>query len=100
MNVSDHHLEVTNSIRNNVSTKQGRLARHFGRVTDINVTLSAENQRQKSELNVHLRGEGIYAASNYKSLWAAVDQLADKLDRQVVKRKEKTKERKNGADVR
>jgi len=56
LNVSGDHVEVTNSIRNNVSTKLGRLARHFGRVTNINVTLSAEKQWQKSESTIHLRG--------------------------------------------
>ena len=100
LNVSGHHLEVTDSLRNYVSIKLERLERHFGRITKMNVILSVEKQRQKAESTIQVSGGEIYADAEHDDLYAAIDMLADKLDRQIIKKKEKTHDRKHRSAVR
>lgn len=100
LNVSGHHVEVTDSLRNYVSTKLERLERHFDRITNMSVILSVEKQRQKAESTIHVSGGEIYADAEHDDLYAAIDMLADKLDRQLIKKKEKAKDHKHRADVR
>ena len=100
LNVSGHHLEVTDSLRNYVSIKLERLERHFGRINKMNVILSVEKQRQKAESTIQVSGGEIYADAEHDDLYAAIDMLADKLDRQIIKKKEKTHDRKHRSAVR
>ena len=100
LNVSGHHLEVTHSLRNYVSIKLERLERHFGRITKMNVILSVEKQRQKAESTIQVSGGEIYADAEHDDLYTAIDMLADKLDRQIIKKKEKTHDRKHRSAVR
>ena len=100
LNVSGHHLEVTDSLRNYVSIKLERLERHFGRITKMNVILSVEKKRQKAESTIQVSGGEIYADAEHDDLYAAIDMLADKLDRQIIKKKEKTHDRKHRSAVR
>ena len=100
LNVSGHHLEVTDSLRNYVSIKLERLERHFNRITKMNVILSVEKQRQKAESTIQVSGGEIYADAEHDDLYAAIDMLADKLDRQIIKKKEKTHDRKHRSAVR
>lgn len=94
VNVSGHHIEVTDSLRNYVSLKLERLERHFDRITNMNVILSVEKQRQKAESTIHISGGEIFADAEDTDLYAAIDMLADKLDRQLIKKKEKAQEKK------
>lgn len=91
INLSGHHVEITDALRNYVNEKMSRLERHFDKVGNINVTLTVENVRHKAEATVHLSGHDIFAdATNTdENMYAAIDALADKLDRQVKKHKEK-----------
>ena len=89
VNVSGHHIEVTDSLRNYVESKLDRLERHNDRITNMNVILSVEKSRQKAESTIHLGGGEVYADAEHDDLYAAIDLLADKLDRQLIKRKEK-----------
>jgi len=100
LNVSGHHVEVTDSLRNYIATKLERLERHFDRITNMSVILSVEKQRQKAESTIHISGGEIYADAEHDDLYAAIDRLADKLDRQLIKKKEKTKGHKHQTDVR
>ncbi|MBT4161356.1 MAG: ribosome-associated translation inhibitor RaiA [Gammaproteobacteria bacterium] len=100
LNVSGHHVEVTDSLRNYVSSKLERLERHFDRITNMNVILSVEKQRQRAESTIHVSGGEIYAHAEHDDLYAAIDMLADKLDRQLIKKKEKNKDRKHRTAVR
>ena len=93
--VSGHHIEVTDSLRNYISSKLERLERHFDRITNMNVILSVEKQRQKAESTIHVSGGEIYADAEDDDLYAAIDMLADKLDRQLIKKKEKKTDRKH-----
>jgi len=89
LSISGHHLEVTPALREYVTGKLGRIRRHFDQVIDVNVCLSVEKLRQKAEINLHVRGKDLYAEAVDDDLYAAVDALVDKLDRQVLKYKDK-----------
>lgn len=89
ISLSGHHVEVTDSLRNYVETKFERLERHFDQVTNIHVVLSVEKLRQKAEATLHIRGHDIHADSVQENMYASIDALTDKLDRQLLKQKEK-----------
>lgn len=89
LNLTGNHLEITPAIRDYVVAKLDRVTRHFDHVIDVNVVLSVDKLRQKVEANLHLRGKDIHAESVEADMYAAIDALADKLDRQVLKEKEK-----------
>ena len=89
LNVTGHHLEVTQAIRDYLASKLERLTRHFDHVIDINVILSVERTQRKAEATVHLRGKDLFAESHDDDMYAAIDSLVDKLNRQIVKHKEK-----------
>ena len=89
LNLTGHHLDITPAIRAYVVSKLERINRHFDHVIDVNVVLSVEKLRQKIEANVHVRGKDIHAEAVEPDMYAAIDCLADKLNRQVVKHKEK-----------
>ena len=94
LTISGHHLEVTPALRSYVTTKLDRIMRHFDQVVDVKVLLSIENQtekerRQKAECNIHVKGSDMFAESAHEDMYAAVDELVDKLDRQVVRHKDR-----------
>lgn len=93
INVSGHHVEVTPALREYVHTKFDRLQRHFDQITNTDVTLIVEKTCQKAEANVRVSGADIFAHSESEDMYAAIDTLADKLDRQLIKHKEKTRGR-------
>jgi len=88
LNITGHHVEVTPAIRDYVTEKLGRITRHFDQVIDVNVILSVDKLIQKAEVNVHVSGKDIFVKSEDADMYAAIDSLADKLDRQIVKHKE------------
>ena len=87
--VSGHHVEVTPAIREYVLSKLERVQRHFEQVIDINVVLSVQKLRQKAEISVHMRGKDIHVESDDADMYAAIDLMMDKLDRQIIKHKQK-----------
>ena len=89
LNMTGHHLEITPAIRDYVVSKMDRINRHFDHVIDVNMILSVEKLRQKIEANVHLSGKDIFVESIDADMYAAIDLLVDKLDRQIIKHKEK-----------
>ena len=91
LQISGHHLEVTPAIREYVTGKLERVTRHFDNVIDVNVILSVEKLKQKAEVTVHLPGKDIFVEETGEDLYAAVDSLVDKLDRQVVRHKDRIK---------
>ena len=91
LNVTGHHLDVTQPIREYLASKLERLTRHFDHVIDVNVILSVERVQRKVEATVHVRGRDLFAESQNEDMYAAIDGLVDKLDRQIVKHKEKLK---------
>ena len=89
--VSGHHVEVTEPMREYVLSKFERLQRHFDQITNIDVTLIVEKLVQKAEATVHVSGADIFATANSEDMYAAIDSLSDKLDRQLIKHKEKAR---------
>jgi putative sigma-54 modulation protein len=89
LTISGHHVDVTPALRSYVEDKISRITRHFDHVIDVNVIMSVQKLRQKVEANVHLRGRDIHVESIDGDMYAAIDDLADKLDRQILKHKEK-----------
>ena len=87
LNVSGHHLEVTSAIRTYVKSKLQRVSRHFDHVIDAHVILTVDKLRQKAEATLHLRGKDLHCESEQDDLYAAIDLLADKLDRQILRYK-------------
>ncbi|MDR1310939.1 MAG: ribosome-associated translation inhibitor RaiA [Burkholderiaceae bacterium] len=97
LTISGHHIEVTPAIRNHVENKLNRMKRNFENVIDISVLLSVDNnsdkdKRQRAEINLNIGGKTLHAESVAQDLYAAVDLLMDKLDKQLVKYKTKSKE--------
>lgn len=91
LNLTGHHVEITDSMRNYVEEKLARLTRHFDHVTNVHVILSVEKLEQKAEATLHLAGNDVFAEAVNEDMYAAIDALVDKLDRQVIKHKEKVK---------
>jgi putative sigma-54 modulation protein len=94
LTISGHHLEVTPALREYVLTKLDRVTRHFDQVVDVNVLLCVEKlrekeRRQRAEVTLHAKGKDIFVESAHEDLYAAIDQLMDKLDRQVVRHKDR-----------
>ena len=87
--IDGQHVDVTESMHDYIHNKLTRVERHFDQVVDVHVVLRVEKQRQKAEATVHLAGNNIYAESENDDMYAAIDALVDKLDRQVKKHKEK-----------
>lgn len=89
LNVTGHHVDVTPSMHDYVSQKLERLERHFDHVTNVHVILSVEKLRQKAEATLHISGGNLFADAQDEDMYAAIDAMVDKLDRQIKKHKEK-----------
>ena len=94
LTISGHHLDVTPALRSYVTSKLDRITRHFEQLVDVKVLLSVENQkekdkRQRAECRIAVKGNDLFAESSHEDLYAAIDELVDKLDRQVAKHKDK-----------
>lgn len=105
LTISGHHLDVTPALRAYVLTKLDPVTRHFDQVVDINVLLSVEKlkekeRRQKAEVTLHVKGRDIFIEQSSEDLYAAIDQLMDKLDRQVCRHKDKVQDHHHAAPKR
>ena len=90
LDLSGHHVEVTESLRAYVLKKFERISRHFEQLIDVHCVLTVEKHvRHKAEATLMLRGNKIHAESTDDNMYAAIDALTDKLDRSVKKHKEK-----------
>lgn len=89
INLTGHHVDITEPMRDYVNSKMERLERHFDHVTNVHVVLSVEKLRHKAEATLHVSGNNLFADSVQEDMYAAIDSLIDKLDRQIRKHKEK-----------
>ncbi len=89
LNITGHHIEVTPALHEYVTSKVDKVIRHFDQVTSVHVILSVAKLVQKAEITLHVKGRDIFADSSDVDLYAAIDKLIDKLDRQVLKYKDK-----------
>lgn len=89
INLSGHHVEVTGSLREYVNTKFAKLERHFDQINNVQVILTVEKLDQKAESTVHIRGGEVFASAINTDMYASIDTLVEKLDRQILKHKSK-----------
>lgn len=89
INVTGHHVEVTPPLRSYVTSKMKRLSRHFDHVISVNVVLNVERRLHAAEATVHAAGRSLFATQSSDDMYAAIDGLVDKLDRQVRRYKDK-----------
>jgi len=89
INLTGHHIDITDSLRDYVNEKFKRLERHFDEINNVHVVLTVEKLRQIAEATMHVNGGEIFANSDENTMYASIDSLVDKLDRQVIKHKEK-----------
>jgi putative sigma-54 modulation protein len=95
--ITGHHLEVTPAIRDYISNKLTRVTRHFDHVIDTKVMLSLEPLKHRAEMTLHMRGKDVHCEAAEENLYAAIDVLIDKVDRQVVEHKKKTQGHAHGS---
>ena len=89
INLSGHHIEITDPLRDFVNSKFAKLERHFEHINNVQVTLTVEKLNQIAEAKLNVNGGEIFANSEHDDMYAAIDLLMDKLDRQLIKHKEK-----------
>src|ERR687886_270227 len=89
LHLTGHQLPITPAIRDYVQAKLQRITHHFDHVMDVNVIMSVEKLQQKIEATVHVRGKDIFCEATAGDMYAAIDGLVDKLDRNIIKHKEK-----------
>lgn len=97
INITGHHVEVTSALKDYVHAKVEKLERHYGSITNVQVTLKVEKVRQMADATLHITGGEVFANAENEDMYAAIDQLSDKLDRQLIKHKEKNINRKQGS---
>jgi putative sigma-54 modulation protein len=89
ISVTGHQIDITDALKNYVESKFEKLERHFDHVTNVHVILGVEKLVQKAEATVHISGGALFAEDQKEDMYAAIDGLIDKLDRQIKKHKEK-----------
>lgn len=89
MTISGHHLDITDPIRDYVTNKLSKLERHYEQITSTSVILTVDKLAQKAEATVNVSGGELFANAEHEDLYAAIDALTNKLDRQLIKHKEK-----------
>jgi len=100
LNLTGHHVEITPPIRDYVASKLKRITHHFDHLIEVNMILSVEKLLHRIEANVHLRGKDVFCEHADADMYAAIDGLVDKLDRALMRHKEKSLERRHdGAPI-
>ena len=89
ISITGHHVDITQALRAYVESKFERLERHFDNMTNVHVILSIQKERQKAEATIHVSRGNLFADTKHEDMYAAIDGLVDKLDRQLKKHKEK-----------
>lgn len=89
INISGHHVEITDALRNHIEEKFSRLSRHMSRAGNAKVILSVEKSSQKAEATIQVSGGTVFADAAGDNMYASIDALTGKLDRQLIKYKEK-----------
>jgi putative sigma-54 modulation protein len=89
LTVTGHHIDITPALHDYVTSKLDRLERHFDNVTRMHVVLTVEKLRHKAEADLSLNGTAIVATAEDEDMYAAIDALIDKIDRQILRHKEK-----------
>ena len=96
LNIAGHHVDVTDAMKNYTAEKLAKLERHYDHITNVHVVLSVEKLKQRAEATLHVSGAELFADADSDDMYAAIDMLTDKLDRQLIKHKEKIIDRHHG----
>ena len=96
LSISGHHVDVTEPLKAYVEEKLKKLERHYDHITNAHVILTVEKIQQRAEATLHISGAELFADANCEDMYAAIDKLTDKLDRQILKHKEKVQDRHHG----
>ena len=89
INITGHHVDVTPALRAYVTEKMQKLSRHFDQVSSIHVILNVEKLQQQAEATVNAGGRTLFATETAMDMYASIDGLVDKLDRQVRRYKDR-----------
>lgn len=89
LNLTGRHVNITDPLRDYVTNKFAKLERHFDHINNVHVILDIEKLSQKAEATLHVNGGELFATSEHADMYAAIDSLIDKLNRQIIKHKEK-----------
>ncbi len=89
LNITGKDFELTDSIKNYITDKIGKLEKYFGSDFDAVATLKIEGNNQVAEIRVNIASETFKAATASKDLYASVDKDIEILEGQI--RKSKTK---------
>ena len=93
INLTGHRMEITPALRTFTQEKFDKLERHFDKITAINVIFDVEKLRQIAEATILVAKGELHASSESEDMYTAIDILVDKLDRQLIKHKEKLRDR-------
>lgn len=91
LNITGHHIEITDAMREFITTKFTRLEQHFDRINQVHVVVRVEKIMQIIEATLHINGGEIHASAESQDMYAATDSIIDKLTRQLTKHKDKLK---------
>ena len=100
MNITGLQLDITDALRDYVTEKLARLERHFDKIISVQITLEVDKLKQKDEATLHIAGNDLVAEAEHTDLYAAIDLVADRLVRQLIKHKEKYIGRQQGVNAR
>lgn len=89
ININKHHIDVNDAIKNHIFEKFNKLKNHFNQINSVEITVISEKNYIKAEASIHLSGADLFANAKNNEIYSAIDSLADKLDRQIIKHKEK-----------
>ena len=100
LRINSRHLEVTPAIRNHLEGRLERIRKHFNHVIDASAFLMVDKAKEKdlrqtAELTLHLKGKELFAEAHHQDLYQAMDAVIDKLDRQLLKHKERIQDHHN-----
>lgn len=91
LEITGHHIEVTEALRRHIEEKAERLTRHFDQVLNIHVILEVQKKSHHAEATLHVSGNHLFADAASEDMYSTINSLVDKLDRQIIKHKEKTR---------
>ena len=100
LSISGHHIDLTESLTTYIEQKFQKLDRHSDQITNVHVVLNVEKVLHQAEPTAHITGAELFANAEADDMYAAIDLLIDKLDRQVIKHKEKEVARQHGSSAR
>lgn len=89
INISGHHIELTSTLKDYAEKRLSKLSKHIDNMISFDLILTVEKLRHMAKANIMVPGDMLHAEAESEDMYAAIDLLVDKLDRQAIKYKEK-----------